>query len=132
MTFVIESFVAASLLCATVPPRRYRLPDKTHCIQYTSGEQTSFHHFQMLSGTSLEERMEIEIREIEGVSSVHVVRDDDSIDVNVYLDTFEFDLFDKVVQEELSLTDEFPHIRFSFNIMPKTAIDADSSIRHAA
>lgn len=133
MTFLLESAIAATLVCATSPPRRERPNYQTQCIQYVSeADQGNIQRFQILSGTSLEERMEIEIRDIDGVSSVQVARAEGAVDVNVYLDSFEFELFDKVVQKELSLCEEYPEIRFYFNILPKSAMDAEASVRHAA
>ncbi len=75
--------------------------------------------------------MNIDLTELEGVRGVEITRRGDTFEVTVGMDTLEFSPFEKVIQKELELFDEFPGLTFNFNITLADQAEAATSVLHA-
>ena len=110
MTIIAEGVLVVTLICGAARRRPHEEDS-----YYVSGEAPRC--YQVLTGISAEEELMNEIESIQGVGGV-VIRQlaPDSYEVNVTMETFEFENFQRVVQKELEVFDKLSSSKYVFNI----------------
>jgi hypothetical protein len=83
----------------------------------------------MADGVSLERKLTNDIENIQGVTDVQIRQVNGAMEVNVVLDKLEFSVFEKVIQKELDLFDQFPDLQVRFNVVPR---EEETAVLHAA
>lgn len=126
---VAETVLALSVVC-TLPKRRVCSGrEVSELVPYVITTDTTPRSFQMADGVSLERKLTDDIENIQGVADVQIKQIDGALEVNVTLDNLEFSLFEKVMQKELDLYDQFPDMPVRFNVVPR---NGDATIPNAA
>src|SRR5437764_355591 len=77
---------------------------------------------QIASGRTLEGQIISDIKQMNGVRHVSVLRSGSAFEVVVVMENMDFDPFNAVVQKELDLYSRFPNFTFHFDIAPAEAV----------
>lgn len=118
---MILEAVMCGALC--VPPRKEGSEsellsrDRFFCVA-TEGENA----FTVASSASLGDVVKADIEGLPLVRRVEIHQSGERYDVRVVMDRLEFSSFERVVQKELALYDNFPALNFSFDIVPLDAV----------
>ena len=123
---VAETLLAVTLMSSL--PKKRSGQERDYVYSSNAGNC-----FEIASGMSLERTVNTEIEELPGVHSVAVKRNSQtSFVVDVVMETLEFSTYQKVIEKELDLFDQFPALTFEFNVVPLAAVQGTSPVSHAA
>lgn len=123
---IAETILAVSIICS-VPKKRQ--DGQPLLVTYDSYSRNTF---QISSGISWERKLMIDLKDIDGVETVSIAQNGNVVEVTVVLDRLDFSSFQKVTRKEMELFDQFPGLRFEFNVLPAAAMKLDSLLDNAA
>jgi hypothetical protein len=126
---IAETIIVLGTACWSLPSKRRRSETQMNYITCGSSEQNCF---QISDSATMEESLQSELEEIVGVHSVQVERNGNDFMVEVTLHSLAFEIFERVIEKEIALFDEFPNLNFRFNIQPASVTEEHSPTFHAA